>query len=263
MFQVQEAIEKWSPREVEKLFRKKRNFHTLLLTNCEMIVEALQGEHMMPIHFAALIHRQEIVDCLLDLGSNICVKTSSGKTLLHLEALNLQCDPIFLDVLMKSGAQVSGRDANGKTPIHLAAQEGNGYFMDFVLDNGYYHGLRDRQKNSPLDLAIANDRTYVIKQLEEFIEEHPEVEDIDSDDSNADEPVQPNNNDDKANATTPKKNVFARQRLRNSKRRRKQREKIASGASDASLSIQEHAGGSGTESQGLFSSTEVVFADVY
>ncbi|MEM7055630.1 MAG: ankyrin repeat domain-containing protein [Bacteroidota bacterium] len=56
-------------------------------------------------------------------------------------------------LLLKNGASTAVKSSGGKTPLHIAALYGYSYMVEFLLDNRADTSARDNQGKTPLDLA--------------------------------------------------------------------------------------------------------------
>ncbi|XP_049782560.1 inversin-like [Schistocerca cancellata] len=128
--------------------------------------ERLKGE-WSPLMFACSLGHAEIVDCLLQYGSNpnfhkghftplmaTCTSTKDEKKL-------LEC----VKLLVYSGANVNAIDQFHHTPIMYASREGHAEIVDFLVQRNANVHSRDKQGRTALFWAINNGNTDVVKVL--------------------------------------------------------------------------------------------------
>jgi len=89
------------------------------LSSCN--IDGRDNEGRTPLHIAAMGHRSDIIEALVQAGADVRLATPDGSTPLHIimkeGGLLADCTEHLLDV----GAEVDARDNERNTPLHLAA----------------------------------------------------------------------------------------------------------------------------------------------
>ncbi|CAL8284056.1 unnamed protein product [Merluccius merluccius] len=120
---------------------------TLQNVNCRDV----EGRQSTPLHFAAGYNRLAVVEHLLLGGADVHAKDKGGLVPLH-----NACSYGHLEVaqrLVQRGAAVDVADLWRFTPLHEAAAKGKYDICKLLLQHGADPARRNRDGNSPLDLA--------------------------------------------------------------------------------------------------------------
>lgn len=113
---------------------------------------------MTPLHWAARSGRLEVVQFLVENGSNIEATTFLGTT-----PLTLACDSDFSDELVKvisylleKGANVNHKEsADQSSALHFAAQRKNSLkIVELLLKHGANINVVNSEGNTPLDCVL-------------------------------------------------------------------------------------------------------------
>jgi ankyrin repeat protein len=111
-----------------------------------------------PLMIAAAFCNPEVVDILIEVGSNINTRDEVyGRTAL-MYAVEFNSNAEITKLLIDSGADVNVRDEEGITPLILAAMEGeNPDVIKMLLDAGADGRIKDAEGWTAYDYARRND----------------------------------------------------------------------------------------------------------
>ena len=128
-------------------------------------VNAVQGDGVTGLHWAARQGSVELATTLVVAGANVRATTRFGAvTPLHLAA-ERGAAPV-VSVLIKGGADVDARTSTGATPLMFAAASGDTAAVAALLDGGADIEAREKDREqTPLIFAAAANRTDVVKLL--------------------------------------------------------------------------------------------------
>jgi ankyrin repeat protein len=129
--------------------------------------DASMGEGTTPLMRAARTGDVEVMRILLARGANPAARRKDLATAIHLAATGrgggLPTGPRTIPgasnleavkMLAEAGLDVNAFNGNGQTPLHVAAQRGQDEMVTALIDLGAELTLRDKQKRTPLDLAM-------------------------------------------------------------------------------------------------------------
>ncbi|WP_319803449.1 ankyrin repeat domain-containing protein [Wolbachia endosymbiont (group B) of Aporia crataegi] len=108
-------------------------------------INAKDNDGLTPLELANNEGRSEIVVFL------ISYKNEYGYTLLHYAAKNNNSD--LVDLLLTKGADINAKDNSGNTPLHLATLNGKLQVVKKLLEKGADINAKDNSGNTPLHLA--------------------------------------------------------------------------------------------------------------
>ncbi|XP_062556746.1 uncharacterized protein LOC134221572 [Armigeres subalbatus] len=103
----------------------------------ERIINLNLGKEVKPLYplfLAAVKGQNEIVELLIEKGTNIELSTNEGHTAMHVAALSGKVD--VLRTLIDKKAKIDVHDKNGWTPLHCAAQEGHNDAVVLLIRKG-------------------------------------------------------------------------------------------------------------------------------
>ena len=121
-------------------------------TRCSLMdPDVITVEGYTPLHMASRSGNVEVVQILLDAGSDIEAKDRDGRTPLHsamlgsIDAILMKLDPVrfawpiacpdkMIRFLLKAGSDVNAEDIYNLTPLHLASDAGNVDIVRILLD---------------------------------------------------------------------------------------------------------------------------------
>ena len=106
-----------------------------------------------PLHYAALQRHEVVAHLLLDNGAAVSAVDKGGGTALHCAAYHGFEDVALL--LLKHGADVSGKDIDGRTPLHATADYGHEAVARLLLEHGADLSAKSAQGGTPEDFATA------------------------------------------------------------------------------------------------------------
>ncbi|XP_036314882.1 poly [ADP-ribose] polymerase tankyrase-1 isoform X3 [Pipistrellus kuhlii] len=115
----------------------------------------LEGRHSTPLHFAAGYNRVSVVEYLLHHGADVHAKDKGGLVPLHNACSYGHYE--VAELLVRHGASVNVADLWKFTPLHEAAAKGKYEICKLLLKHGADPTKKNRDGNTPLDLATADD----------------------------------------------------------------------------------------------------------
>jgi ankyrin repeat protein len=121
-------------------------------------------EGYTPLHFAVIGNRKLLTKKLIEIGSDLNMKTHKGQTVMHLAA---SAGSVYLLTYLHRvvGLELYDRDNTGETPLHIAAGEG----MDnsAILLTVWYENknIRDNEGFTPLHMAAFSKSYRIVRHL--------------------------------------------------------------------------------------------------
>lgn len=137
----------------------------LLESLCE--VNAHTGRNgYTALHNAIMIHREDIVNLLINYGANVNDQDLSGRTALHHAALvgNNEITELLLD----RKATINTADHVGMTPLHLAAYYGNLRTVYLLVHHNANIQAIDSFGDTPETLAKKHNKGFIATFLREY-----------------------------------------------------------------------------------------------
>ena len=118
-----------------------------------------------PIHTAARLGKEDIIDVLVRSGAIIDLPTAAVEkyTALHIAAYNGRLE--IARLLVQLGAQVDLRCENGRTALRLAAAEGYANIAEFLISQGADPNTQDSVAATPLHAAASLNRKSAVSVL--------------------------------------------------------------------------------------------------
>jgi len=135
----------------------------MLATNARQVVTATDGEGYIPLHWAAVFGRTEIMRMLIDAGADVNAPNKSLWTPLHDAAWHGQTEAI--DLLILHGARLDAMTDDGNMPIHKAAHNGKSLSVTYLLMYGTEVDVPNRDGNTALAVAAFYGQADVCKLL--------------------------------------------------------------------------------------------------
>jgi len=134
----------------------------IILNNDLVNTKTLFGN--TPLHCAAEFGKREAVNLFLKAGASINAKNYNKATPLHIAVKNRNKKTVM--ALIDGGAKIDvfGYRSN-ITPLHLAVIKGDDNIVKILLNSGAKMNLKDRQGETPLDLAIRRKHKKIVLLL--------------------------------------------------------------------------------------------------
>lgn len=135
------------------------------LINAGADVDGLDSSRNTALHWAALNGHDEVVDCLLPL-TNPVLRTTKGRTALHLAALGAKVTDTQLRKMLDRGYDPVTKDRDGHVALHYAAW--TGYESGVVVLSGEGDALLDAEDARgmrPADLAASRGHPELARRL--------------------------------------------------------------------------------------------------
>ena len=111
----------------------------------------LGGGGWIPLHSAARHGHKEIVELLIEKGTDVNVRDSSGKSTLH-DAV-LEGHKEIVKLLITKGADLNAESGYYGTSLHVAASIGHKEIVELLIANGADVNVKDGFGRTPLDTA--------------------------------------------------------------------------------------------------------------
>lgn len=134
-------------------------------------IDALDKDHRSPLLLSASRSCWKTVYILIKLGSDICIKDSSQRNVLHFIIMNGGCLPIFAEHVKESKSScrlhdlLNEKDSTGCSPLHYASREGHIRSLENLIQLGACVNLKNNNNESPLHFAAQYGRYNTVKQL--------------------------------------------------------------------------------------------------
>ena len=122
------------------------------------------NEGITALHYAAYKGNIPLLQLLLRNGASVEAVTNLGKNVMHMAAEGNQ--PSMMIYLIKKEFQsAQSVDENGSTPLHWACYAGAEESVNFLLNLGAIIDAQDKQKFTPLHLAVNNGYENIVLKL--------------------------------------------------------------------------------------------------
>ena len=116
-----------------------------------------------PLHEAASSGHLNVLELLLQHGSDVNCLTNTGCTPLHLAAINGHLNSLKL--LLHCGSFVNFRTNSGHTPLHLAASGHHTDCIMLLLAYGADDSIVDENRKRPLQISKYKDQKKLINSI--------------------------------------------------------------------------------------------------
>ncbi|KAF9591774.1 hypothetical protein IFM89_007104 [Coptis chinensis] len=116
------------------------------------VVNTTDEEGWAPIHSAASIGNDDILDILLKIGADVNLKNDGGRSALHYAASKGWLK--IAEILISHNAKLNQKDKVGCTPLHRAASTGNSSLSELLIEEGAEVDAVDRAGQTPLMSAV-------------------------------------------------------------------------------------------------------------
>ncbi len=145
---------------IDKILEYIEENHT---DELEKIINTFDRNGETLLHFATESNNKNIVEALLNKGSNPNAKDYIGCTPLHYAAQDGYKD--IIEVLLNKGADLNTKDDTGWTPLYLAAQNGYGDIVKALLNKGADLNIKDDTDWTPLHSAAQSGYKDIVEAL--------------------------------------------------------------------------------------------------
>ena len=136
-----------------------------LLISCGSNVNALAGDQQAPaLHWAICKGHLPAIAALIDCGADWRLSDKQGYNAVHIAAQNGQMMAL-LYLIEVAGADIDTRDGFGRTPLLWAAYKGHDEVVDLLLTLKADLELYDDSLRGPLHWAVAKDHAFVAAKL--------------------------------------------------------------------------------------------------
>jgi len=112
------------------------------------------------LHLFSKMGNSEVVNSLIQVGTDPNIQNEKGKTPLHHAAKMGKID--VLKVLLVAGADPNIKDEKGKTPLYYAAAKGDADTVGLLLEAGASPHVKDKNNQTALDLALESGHGLIV-----------------------------------------------------------------------------------------------------
>ena len=136
-----------------------------LLQGDVSLIKRNSADGLTPVFCAVKSNNVNVLKRLKEEGIRLDVRSryNNGISPLHYAA-TLGSDTI-VDFLIKNGVDVNSVDLLGKTPLHYAATQNNPMVVLELINFGASLNAQDKDGKTPLDIAVSQDNESVAKLL--------------------------------------------------------------------------------------------------
>ncbi len=120
------------------------------------------------LHLAANEGHKEIVEILIENGSNIEAETRMKRRALHIACLRGNLEVV--KILMNANADKNTKDKDSYSPLHFASENGYNEIIKVLLENGACPNGKNYQGNTPLDLCLNVDTRKIFDNYQVSVE---------------------------------------------------------------------------------------------
>lgn len=117
-----------------------------------------------PLHIAVFIQDSEIVEYLINNGSNVNIKDSIG--FIPLNFTNIpNSNKDIIDMLLNADSDINNTDNNGWSIIHYASQSNNCYLIDNCIKMGVNLEQKNTDSYTPLHISAIDGNLDIVAKL--------------------------------------------------------------------------------------------------
>lgn len=143
--------EGWTPIHCAAMIEDQQVMEMLLTAGGPVNVETQETKET-PLHFAALWDQVFVAEQLLKRKADVDAVNATGATALHRACEYRMEDTV--ELLLGAKANVDATDSNGSTPLHIAARENCAPVVAAILAAGAdVRDIRDKIQRRPVDCA--------------------------------------------------------------------------------------------------------------
>ena len=128
----------------------------------ENILQAADDKGMQAIHVAAAAGQKDVVEYLINRGTDKCVRDKNGFQPIHY-AVGRSMK--IVDYLCSLGVNIKSVDSRGVQPIHLAAALGLSWMVEWLVAHGADIEAEDNGGKKPLDYAQKQGHAWVVERV--------------------------------------------------------------------------------------------------
>ncbi|WP_454783467.1 ankyrin repeat domain-containing protein [Legionella sp. WA2022007384] len=130
----------------------------------------MDGDGMVPLHYAIQLKKHKIVGFLLKRHANPDMQDKQGLTPLHyaINSGDMQLFNEIIDALIKEGRGLNTPDQNGWPPLVYALKKGNREMLETLLKKGANPNFEDKSNLTIFQHAIKSNQLDFFKTLVEF-----------------------------------------------------------------------------------------------
>ena len=146
-----------------------------LLEHCDADIHVLSGtDKETPLHTAAYLHNDEIIQIIIDHGIKthenmskmVNAKDINGRTPLHRLMMTRSypnSDTKSFNILYTYGADVDAQDTDGNTPLHLAVLNGKTYMVTLLLESAARFDIKNKQDELAAEITPPVSRSMFVR----------------------------------------------------------------------------------------------------
>ena len=117
------------------------------------------------LHIAAEKGNTYIVEKLIEKNANVNIQNENGTTPLNIAILNAVDNNDVIDLIFNEITDLDVQDSNGWTALHNAAEKGNTYIVEKLIEKNANVNIQNENGDTPLHIAVSNNKIDVVKYL--------------------------------------------------------------------------------------------------
>lgn len=153
---------------VDKLNRTALHYCSTIASMELILSKGVQIDHrdkfgMTALHWTSYEGQFDLVQCLIEHGSNLEIPSSVYGTALHCAVINGSLDVTI--ALLNAGSNINSRDKQGNTPLHCAAKLDRYQISRILLKRGAKMEMRNKLGNNVQAIAIKRGYHGIVRTL--------------------------------------------------------------------------------------------------